>query len=72
MEAEHLVQQALERLMQDKTTLVIAHRLSTIKNADRILVIDQGRIVEAGTHEELLQLKGTYYRLYQTQLQQAG
>lgn len=72
VESEHLVQQALEQLMEGRTTLVIAHRLSTIKNADRILVIDQGRIVESGTHEQLFAARGVYYHLYQTQLQQAG
>ncbi len=66
-ESESLVQQALEGFMQDKTTLVIAHRLSTIKNADRVLVVDQGEIVEQGTHQELLERQGAYYRLYENQ-----
>jgi subfamily B ATP-binding cassette protein MsbA len=59
-ESERLVQAALANLMQNRTTLVIAHRLSTIEKADRILVLDQGRIVESGTHAELLH-KGGYY-----------
>lgn len=60
-ESEKLVQEALERLMENRTTLVIAHRLSTIKNADMICVMHEGRIVESGTHDELL-AKGSYYK----------
>jgi subfamily B ATP-binding cassette protein MsbA len=63
-ESEHLVQQALERLMKNRTTIVIAHRLSTIQNADKIIVIERGRIIEEGKHEELLTKNGAYYRLY--------
>ena len=68
-ESEALVQQALERFTQGRTTLVIAHRLSTIKNADRVVVIDAGRIVEEGSHDELLERGGLYLDLYQTQFQ---
>ncbi|MHB9025529.1 MAG: ABC transporter ATP-binding protein [Armatimonadota bacterium] len=66
-ESEHLVQQALERLMENRTTFVIAHRLSTVKNATRIVVLDQGRIVEIGTHKKLLARENLYHRLYQMQ-----
>jgi len=68
-ESESLVQNALEKLMQGRTTLVIAHRLSTIQRADRILVLSEGRLVEDGTHRELLRRGGTYRRLYEAQLQ---
>lgn len=66
-ESEQLVQQALDRLMKDRTTLVIAHRLSTIKNADKICVMHEGRIVESGTHDELLALNRFYKRLVDMQ-----
>ena len=65
-ESEHLVQEALDRLMEGRTTMVIAHRLSTITAADEILVLDQGRIVERGTHRELLDAGGLYNELYTT------
>ncbi|MEG6573742.1 ABC transporter ATP-binding protein [Caldibacillus debilis] len=61
------IQDALKRLMEGRTGFVIAHRLNTVRNADKILVLDHGKIVEAGNHEELLRKKGHYYRLYQTQ-----
>ncbi|MDE0925676.1 MAG: lipid A export permease/ATP-binding protein MsbA [Methylophilaceae bacterium] len=64
-ESEQHVQAALDVLMQNRTSLVIAHRLSTIENADRILVMDKGKIVESGSHKELLKLKGYYTKLYQ-------
>lgn len=63
-ESEHHIQQALESLMKGRTTLVIAHRLSTIEKADRILVLDQGQLVEQGSHEELLARNGLYTQLY--------
>jgi ATP-binding cassette, subfamily B, multidrug efflux pump len=64
---ERLIQQALVALLKGRTSFVIAHRLSTIRNADVILVIDQGEIVERGTHEELLAKQGVYYNLYMSQ-----
>ena len=66
-ESEVLVQEAIDRLMQNLTSFVISHRLSTIKNADRILVIDRGRIVEGGSHDDLLGSDGLYARLYSMQ-----
>jgi subfamily B ATP-binding cassette protein MsbA len=71
-ESELLVQEAIDRLMQNRTTLVIAHRLSTIKNAHRIMVIDKGRLVETGTHEKLMQLDGLYKRLYLMQFREVS
>ncbi len=69
-EAEIEVQEALENLMKGRTTLVIAHRLSTIRNANRIVVIVNGEIVEEGTHETLLNLKGEYFKLYNMQFRE--
>src|SRR5712692_1493909 len=71
-ESERHVQAALETLMRGRTTVVIAHRLSTIERADRIVVLDRGRIVELGRHAELLARNGLYARLYQTQFETAG
>jgi ABC-type multidrug transport system ATPase subunit len=62
-----MIQQGLSYLMQGRTTFVIAHRLSTIRRADQILVVEQGQIVERGTHEELYALRGRYFELYTKQ-----
>lgn len=67
LESEHLIQEAMEELAKERTTFIIAHRLSTITHADRIVLIEHGRIVESGTHEELMAKKEGYYRLFQVQ-----
>jgi ATP-binding cassette, subfamily B, bacterial len=69
-ESEYLVQQSMDRLMEGRTVLVIAHRLSTVKNADRIIVMDGGKIVEEGPHDELMQLNGLYSELYRLQFKE--
>ena len=61
---EAIVQKGMDALMKNRTVFVIAHRLSTVRNADAIMVLDQGRIIERGNHESLIAEKGTYYRLY--------
>lgn len=67
LESEHMIQEALEKLAKDRTTFIVAHRLATITHADRIVVIEHGEITEIGTHEELMQKRGSYYHLYQVQ-----
>ena len=64
---ERQVQKAMRHLMENKTSFVIAHRLSTIQNADKILVVDHGDVIEQGTHESLMLQKGFYYKLYASQ-----
>ena len=66
-ESESLIQESLKKLMNGRTTFVIAHRLSTIRQADQILVIEEGTIVEEGTHNKLLAKKGRYYNLHKYQ-----
>ena len=70
-ETEHLIQEAIDRLIEGKTTIMIAHRLSTLKRANRIIVVDNGKIIENGTPEELLALKGKYYKLVEIQTMRA-
>ena len=67
LESEHYIQEALDKLANDRTTFIVAHRLSTITHANRIVLIEHGKIVEIGTHEELMQRQGHYFNLYQVQ-----
>ncbi|MDJ0648641.1 MAG: ATP-binding cassette domain-containing protein, partial [Xenococcaceae cyanobacterium MO_188.B19] len=67
-ESEALVQEAMMRIMENRTVFVIAHRLGTVKNADKILVLEKGKIIESGTHQELLTLNGRYASFYSQQL----
>jgi ATP-binding cassette subfamily B protein len=66
-ETEFRVREALERLVEGRTSLIIAHRLSTIQRADKIIVMHKGRVREMGTHQQLLALRGVYWKLYQLQ-----
>jgi ATP-binding cassette subfamily B protein len=68
---ERLIQQALEKLLRGRTSFVIAHRLSTIRNADVVLMVSDGQVIERGTHQELLAAKGRYYDLYMSQFQRS-
>ena len=67
-ESERIIQNNLETILKNQTTFIIAHRLSTVRNADLILVMDRGLLVESGTHQELMENKGQYYYLNQQQL----
>ena len=71
-EAEYLIQQALESVLKGRTALVIAHRLSTIRDADKIIALEDGRIVEIGDHRDLMERGGLYSQLYQRQLELSG
>ena len=66
---ESIVQKGMDNLMKGRTVFVIAHRLSTIRNSDAIIVLDHGKIIERGDHEDLIKLKGTYYQLYTGKLE---
>jgi ATP-binding cassette subfamily B protein len=69
VQTEKALQTGLDRMLKGRTSFIIAHRLSTIRNCDRIMYIDDGGIVESGTHDELLAKKGAYYELYTTQME---
>ena len=68
-ETEFLIQEATKKLMHDRTSIVIAHRLSTVREADSILVLDKGRVIEQGSHDELMEIQGSYYELFQKQFE---
>ena len=70
-ETEEVIQQATEKLLKGRTSIVIAHRLSTIKNADRIMVLNKGEIIERGTHDQLIEKGGAYKKLYEIQYEVA-
>jgi len=70
-ESERAIQQNLSRLMTGRSSIVIAHRLSTIRDADQIVVLEKGAIVETGTHDELMQIDGLYRKLYEIQYREA-
>jgi subfamily B ATP-binding cassette protein MsbA len=72
IESEQLIHKALESFVQDRTAIIITHRLSTLELADRILVMDAGRIVDLGTHQELIRRCEVYQRLYELQLRQSA
>ncbi|EAC5366809.1 ABC transporter ATP-binding protein, partial [Listeria monocytogenes] len=69
---ESKIQQELTKLTGEKTTFIIAHRISSVREADQILMMEKGRVVEQGTHEELVKLRGKYYEVYQKQLGLSG
>ena len=71
-DSERHIQAALEELMKDRTTFVIAHRLSTVEKADRILVMEEGQIIEQGNHSQLLEQQGRYAQLYDNQFDEPG
>ncbi len=72
METEFELQNSLEKVMADRTTIIIAHRISSVKDADEIIVIDNGVICERGTHKTLVELKGRYFRMYEDQYKDFG
>ena len=70
-ETEELIKQATQQLMKGRTSIIIAHRLSTVREVDTIMVLDKGRVVEQGNHDELMHLQGAYYELFQKQFELA-